>query len=501
MNIESKIKQDFVNKQAVRLNTFNRYIELNKEIKIYLENILISIPEWESIYNVFKGILFNLKLKRCKTCGKLISFSKINNTYCSTKCLNIDPEIKDKIKNTNIEKYGVDNPAKNIKIQTKIKETNIKKYGVDNPAKAKEVQDKTKQTNKIKYGTNYTFQSDEIKNKIKLTKTIKYKDSHYTNTAKQSKTVITKSYYNFFTEEKFKLIKPLFSLQEYEGVGYYKTYKWLCLKCNNSFEDHCYSHIPVCPICFPLKHGRSNMELEIFNFLLSLNIKANLYDNTIIYPKELDLTIPEKNLAIEFNGLYWHSKKEINYHMNKTELCEEKGYKLIHIWEQDWINKQNIIKHNIKQIFNCNNTTEFTAIKEINDNDKNHFLTQNSLYDIADSDLNIGLLYNDILIQLITFKNIVGKSWQILSNTNKIYHNIPHGTKIILDYFIKRRNPSTLICSTDRNFSQEIDYINCGFNIIDKTTPNKKLIKDPYSNNRSYIIYDSGNLIMKKELG
>ena len=42
-------------------------------------------------------------------------------------------------------------------------------------------------------------------------------------------------------------------------------------------------------------------------------------------PLELDIYIPSHNLAIEFDGLYWHSEihKPSNYHLNKTELCEE----------------------------------------------------------------------------------------------------------------------------------------------------------------------------------
>jgi len=56
--------------------------------------------------------------------------------------------------------------------------------------------------------------------------------------------------------------------------------------------------------------------------------------------------LPDLKIAFEFNGLYWHNEehKPNNYHLNKTELCEEKGIQLIHIWEDDWRYKQDIVK-------------------------------------------------------------------------------------------------------------------------------------------------------------
>jgi very-short-patch-repair endonuclease len=57
----------------------------------------------------------------------------------------------------------------------------------------------------------------------------------------------------------------------------------------------------------------------------------------IIQPYELDIYIPKKKIAIEFNGLYWHSseRKEKDYHYQKYKKCKEKGIKLIQIFEDD----------------------------------------------------------------------------------------------------------------------------------------------------------------------
>ena len=83
-------------------------------------------------------------------------------------------EVREKIKQTNIQKYGVDNLFKNDIIKEKIKQTNIQKYGVDNLFKNDIIKEKIKQTNIQKYGVDYLFKSNIIKEKIKQTNIQKY---------------------------------------------------------------------------------------------------------------------------------------------------------------------------------------------------------------------------------------------------------------------------------------------------------------------------------------
>jgi G:T-mismatch repair DNA endonuclease (very short patch repair protein) len=92
----------------------------------------------------------------------------------------------------------------------------------------------------------------------------------------------------------------------------------------------------------------SSPELEIQEFLNNNKILFKKTDRSIIKPYELDIVIPSKRLAIEFNGRYWHSNEIIlkrtngkmnaqQYHQMKIDMCNKKGYHLHHIDEQDWI--------------------------------------------------------------------------------------------------------------------------------------------------------------------
>ena len=83
-------------------------------------------------------------------------------------------EIYQKISQTCINKFGVDSPLKNKEVREKIKQTNIQKYGVDNLFKNDIIKEKIKQTNIQKYGVDYLFKSNIIKEKIKQTNIQKY---------------------------------------------------------------------------------------------------------------------------------------------------------------------------------------------------------------------------------------------------------------------------------------------------------------------------------------
>ena len=83
-------------------------------------------------------------------------------------------EIYQKISQTCINKFGVYSPLKNKEVREKIKQTNIQKYGVDNLFKNDIIKEKIKQTNIQKYGVDYLFKSNIIKEKIKQTNIQKY---------------------------------------------------------------------------------------------------------------------------------------------------------------------------------------------------------------------------------------------------------------------------------------------------------------------------------------
>lgn len=382
--MKNQIKKLFSGKNKHQINSavLNKFFIKFPDIKYNLEKILREEPNWGSVRNVFFSILFDEKLNKCKTCGKTLKYQGKNTAiYCCQKCANNDPEIiekanksreitclkkygvkcnfscedtKNKIKQTCLKKYGVESPTQNEIIKNKQKKTLLKNYGVDNIWKLQKIQEKCRQT-QIKNG-GIGFQRDYIKKNAINFCMEKYGVDNPWKAAEIIEKIKIKKFnntYNSFSKFSNKII-PLFSKNEFDGCGYYdKKYKWKCVKCGNEFYDTCFSHIPRCLVCEPLCNGYSKSEVELKNFVQSFFPNADK-NKTIIKPKEIDILIEDIKLCIEYNGSYFHNIERMpkHYHLNKTLECNKKGYRLIHIWEDEWLNNKEIIKQKLINIFN-----------------------------------------------------------------------------------------------------------------------------------------------------
>lgn len=260
----------------------------------------------------------------CPICNKPVAFLDFIHgyrTYCSCGCANKDPLYKDKIHQTVLLKYGVDNVFQNKETQTKYKQTMMGKYGVDNPSKSEQLKQKSKQTNLKKYGVEnvrYVF-TDIIDITPNKNGEYKRKCPHPGCTKCQEK------------------------------------FYWADVKLHGNRTEF---NVEPCTRLLPrVKQFNYNTTLELFvhRILDKYNIKYEKNNRKILNGKELDIYIPSKHIAIECNGVYWHSiecisSKDKSYHFNKWKECKEKGIELLTIWDyqiyenpdiiEDWILKK-----------------------------------------------------------------------------------------------------------------------------------------------------------------
>ncbi len=102
-----------------------------------------------------------------------------------------------------------------------------------------------------------------------------------------------------------------------------------------------------CPAC--AKHI-SRAEIEVADFVRTLTGDVVTSTRSVIAPNELDIYIPSKNIAVEFNGLYWHSEdagKDRHYHQRKWQRCADKGIQMVTVWEDDWRDRRDICQRMI----------------------------------------------------------------------------------------------------------------------------------------------------------
>jgi hypothetical protein len=279
----------------------------------------------------------------------------------------------------------------------------------------------------------------------------------------------------------------------------------------------------------------SNIEKKIQRLFIDDNISFVENDRKILGGKEIDIFLPDYNIGIEINGLYWHSEecgKDRQYHISKTKLANENGVKLIHIFEDEWLNNPEIVKSRLLNLINKTPNKIFARkcmIKELSNNECKEFLEQNHLQGYTPATYNIGLFHNNELVSLMTFgkRKITGKnSLELIRFCNKINTNVIGSASKLFKYFINKYKPEELISYADVRWSglnpEDTLYYKLGFKLSHISKPNywynyaniryhrynfrkDKLIKDGFDPNKTESeimvergfnkIWDCGNLV------
>ena len=126
-----------------------------------------------------------------------------------------------------------------------------------------------------------------------------------------------------------------------------KCKKEYCINFGLFRDRYLRKNMGICTWCNPIgSFSTSNDEKELLNFIIKNYdglIKTNI---KLIKNYELDIFLPELKLAFEFNGIYWHNElnRSNSYHKNKTDFFSKKEIEIIHIYEDDWKLKQDIVK-------------------------------------------------------------------------------------------------------------------------------------------------------------
>jgi hypothetical protein len=375
-------------------------------------------------------------------------------------------ELKNKVKQTNLEKFGFENPFMNVSlIRTKFKE----KWGVDHPSQVPEF------VEKISIAAHKSWQDKESRlEKFKKTNLQNWGKSHFT---------------------KSDLFRNYQLTQDNNYISYIDTKS--VFKCDlgsdhdfkissSEYHNRKRSVLPLCTICYPIGDSKSIKENELYNFIKSV------YPGEIIQSwrdgLEIDVYLPEIKLGFEFNGLYWHSDiyKDKWYHLNKTNYFKEMGIRIIHIWEDDWINKTEILQSQIKNWIGKTANKVYAReceVKEIKQSQiSKEFLEKNHIQGGVNSVLKLGLFKGKELLSVMTFDHYEGRKrmsdseWNINRFCNKLDYNVIGSASKIFAYFKKNYNLSRIISYADKDWSIGTLYEKLGFNLVKETDPDYKYI-------------------------
>lgn len=231
-----------------------------------------------------------------------------------------------------------------------------------------------------------------------------------------------------------------------------------------------------------IKHSYSSAdEKEIGEFITSLGFEWHT-DRQILNGQELDIYIPAKNLAIEYNGNLWHSEqygKKKTYHLHKLEKCNNVGINLIQIFEDEFALKKDIVFSKLKRILNCDNdATKIMArkclVSNITKEEAEAFLNNNHIQGFVNSSIYMGAFYENRLIAVMSFIEETKGHWN-LSRFATLQNTICQGVASkMFTHFIRENDPVEVKSFADRRWTlnaTENLYTKLGFELTEITRP------------------------------
>jgi hypothetical protein len=265
----------------------------------------------------------------------------------------------------------------------------------------------------------------------------------------------------------------------------------ICNKCENIHEK-ALPNLTSGAGCVKCVKIFSKQEREIGEYIKSLNFDIITNDRNLIKPFELDIIIPNKKIAIEYCGLYWHSEiqgKDKKYHLNKLNMCNEKGFRLITIFEDEWVNKQEIVKTRLNHILNTINDRIYARnciINEISTKQANKFVETYHINGYSGSNIKLGAFFNNKLVAVMTFakpsiskgrKDKNSRIWEIGRFCS--YKPIIGIAGKFLKYFQKNYEWTEIFTFADRRWDTGDVYSKIGFTEIGNTVVNYWYFKNP----------------------
>jgi very-short-patch-repair endonuclease len=324
---------------------------------------------------------------------------------------------------TCLKKYGTTNVLSDKNVQNKIKETNIKKYGTTNPATLDFVKQKTINNNRKKYGVDYPQQLPD-------------------NKLKSKKAAIEKV--GFDTEEWSKKIGVSRScfLNRVRKYGFDKA--------------------------ITIGKYQTDIESVIENILQSNNIK---YQHSTKLDKYYpDFILPDYNIIIEADGLYWHSdavNKNNNYHKEKMFCYESLGYRTLFFRENEINNQTDIVASIIKN--SCKMSNKIYArqckIVELDKQERKMFFNSNHLMGVG-SGRCYGLSFGNNIVSALQF-TIKNNVVDISRFCNVLNTSVTGGySKLINSVIINHKDVNKIQTFVDRRYGVGSYLISMGFELL-----------------------------------
>lgn len=258
---------------------------------------------------------------------------------------------------------------------------------------------------------------------------------------------------------------------------------FLCTICG-AVQKKSLAMIEETPVCFNCHPKESKAQIEIYDYVRSLAPDAVLSDRTVISPKEIDVFVPSKKFGIEYDGLYWHSEiidSDKKRSQKKHDAALNVGIKLLHIFEDEWRDKQELVKSMIAYRLGTSSKVigaRKCEVKALTVQQRKQFMNANHLENDCNSSASWGLFYNGELVSALSlrrpFHARYRDAYEVGRFCNLMNTTVPGALSKLLKVAItwaKSKGASRLLSYVDLRIGDGSGYEKAGFKLISSSSP------------------------------
>jgi len=390
----------------------------------------------------------------CSACHNKLRYKfsrKYFGEFCSVKCAG--PAAYERSRNTMLERYGDTTPINVPVIRQKQQTTLMERYGDTAFTSTKTFRDKAADTIERVYGVKSVSQRN------------------------MSNGVLSATYDAVLLQQLNETLN-LKHIAEFLGVS-------------QSLIQTRFALLGITPV----KHAISSPQRQIEEFICNMLPGTTLHRNHVGLfddKREVDVYIPSKSIAVEVNGVHWHSEhhggKSRRYHSDKTTELNNRGIRLIHILDTEWITNRSVVESRLASILGVTHNRIYArqcAITEVDYQTKHDFFSKCHIQHDARSSICYGLYFNGELVAAMSFgRPRFTKKYdvELIRFANALNTTVIGAASRLFKHFVRVHQPSSVISYSDRRWNTGNVYNQIGMNLTNVSPPNYQYFRVGHTN-------------------
>ena len=421
----------------------------------------------------------------CQVCGNPTVFRTLGQgylSYCSRKCSAIavaGDERKNKnklnaIRSTVTKEYGVANVAKLTSVKEKRKATMLKVHGVEYYSQIEGFRDICHESNMKRYGVPSYAMLPEFKERMRKV-TLERTGLPYNFSKNKDKVA---SEYNSFLEQHGC---TLVDYKDNRHIAY------RCNKCNAEMvEPDVFIRgrvgygITPCIVCHSKAGPSPSSSSSLEEYIGSLGFDVTHEDYDIDGVHGTIIVVERRKLKIDYIDLYWHSEMfySSKTHLDMSKKTEEDGYRLLHIFADEWDLKNDIVKSRIRSLLGIVSNKIYArrcTVKQLDASIASSFIAENHLQGDAKASIRYGLFFDTQLVAVMTFgRNRFSKNdIELIRYCTLMDTTVVGGAGKLFRHFVNEHsNVNRVVSYADSRWSsKDTMYTKIGFRLDGSSKP------------------------------